>query len=259
MTLLMGDCLERMAEIADGSVDLIAADLPYGTTACKWDVVIPFDPLWEHYRRVLQPRGAVVLTASQPFTSMLVMSNREWFRYSRVWDHVTKTGFLNAKKAPMRGHQDVIVFARGSHTYNPQMIRRRPDEIARMRYKEDRRPGADRAYQADRRISRGRVESGEFKYPSSIIRISARDLSDEYRGLHPTQKPVALFEYLIRTYSNPGDLVLDNAMGSGTTILAAINTDRRAIGIERDPAIFATAERRIARHRASTPLFAEVS
>ena len=242
ITLMLGDCLERMGEIADGSVDLIAADLPYGTTACKWDVVIPFEPLWAHYRRVLKPRGAVVLTASQPFTSMLVMSNREWFRFDDVWDKVGTTGFLDARRRPLRRHEAVLVFSPiGKFTYNPLMrkgvFRKKGDST-----------GSD-CYGAHAPVA----TFNDQYFPTSIVEFSN---SDQVNKVHPTQKPVALFEYLLKTYSNPGDLVLDNTMGSATTLVAAINTDRRAIGIEKDEAIYATAERRIAAHQASMPLLA---
>jgi DNA modification methylase len=211
--LILGDCLQAMADIPDGSIDLILADLPYGTTACKWDVVIPFEPLWAHYRRVLKPRGAVVLTASQPFTSMLVMSNPKWFRYEWVWDRVNKyTGHLNAKKRPMRRHETVVNAAqRTAATYGAH------------------------------HTEKLRSSDGLSAMPGSVLRIKGHDK----KGVHPTQKPVALMEYLIRTYSHEGEMVLDNTMGSGTTGVACLNTGRRFLGIEKDPAIFAVADRRI--------------
>ncbi len=241
-TLLHGDCLDRMAEIADGSVDLIAADLPYGTTQCRWDSVIPFEPLWAHYRRALKPRGAVVLTACQPFTSMLVMSNRDWFRFDDVWEKSKPTGFLDCRRRPLRTHESVLVFSPAAFTYNPQMTPGIAHKTGRKR--------SNKKAEVYRGFSDLGVNVSEDYYPRSIV-----DFPGEQHPDHPTQKPVALMEYLIRTYSNPGDLVLDNAMGSGTTGVACLNTDRRFIGIEKDAAIFATASRRIAEARDSMPLF----
>jgi hypothetical protein len=239
--LILGDCLERMAEIEAGSVDLIAADLPYGTTACEWDTAIPFGPMWAAFKRVLKPRGAVVLTACQPFTSGLVLSNRKWFRQALVWEKTLATGFLDCRRKPMKNHEDVLVFAAGRTTYNPQMEPGEP-YVQRRR---SRSGGA--ALTSDPKILHGpseTVNSG-FRYPRSVMRFS----NANFRSCHPTQKPVALFEYLIRTYSNPGETVLDPTMGSGTTGVACITTGRRFIGIERDPAYFAVAERRIAEAR----------
>jgi DNA modification methylase len=241
--LLLGDCLERMGEIPDGSVDLIAADLPFGVTRCRWDSVIPLEPLWAHYRRVLKTDGAVALNAVQPFTSMLVMSNRRWFRYPLVWDKTTTTGYLDSKRRPLRVHEDLVVFAPKRTTYHPQKWKGPANHGGR--------PKADMVCAIHGAHAVVSPDKSGDKYPRSILRFPA--VSSTAR-VHPTQKPVILFEYLLKTYSNPGDLVLDNAMGSGTTLIAAINTGRRAIGIERDPAIFAVAERRIADHLAATPL-----
>jgi site-specific DNA-methyltransferase (adenine-specific) len=253
--LMLGDCLDVMGEIADGSIEGILADLPYGTTACKWDQVIPFEPLWAHYRRVLRPRGAVVLTASQPFTSMLVMSNREWFRYDLIWDKVCTSGFLNAKHSPMRSHESILVFGDSGGTYNPQMVERTSIELKRLNHTSTKVPNVHAKVYRDGllRWPQNRYDH-KLKYPASVLCLTSREGKD-VRGLHPTQKPVPLFEYLIRTYSNPGDVVLDNTMGSGTTGVACLNTDRSFIGIERDPTYFATAEARIDDVRAATPLF----
>jgi DNA modification methylase len=245
--LLLGDCLEKMGEIEAGSVDLIAADLPYGTTNCRWDSVIPFEPMWDHFRRVLKPCGAVVLTASQPFTSALVMSNPKWFRYEWAWDKVNRnTGALNAKKMPLKRHENILVFYRSASTYNPQYRPGKPYIAHRTNGH-----GAHTRYGRDA-DDRSTVNDGNY-YPSSVLEIPA-DLKIEM-GLHPTQKPVALFEYLIRTYSNEGETVLDPTFGSGTTGVACLNTNRRFIGIERDPSYFATATARIAAARAAHPLF----
>jgi hypothetical protein len=243
--LIEGDCLDVMGGIPDGSIDLIAADPPYGTTVCRWDVVIPFEPMWGHIHRILKPRGAVVLTASQPFTSMMVMSNPGWFRCRWVWDKVNRiTGFLDVKKRPLRVAEDVLVFSSGQSTYNPQMTPGKPYKTCHGK------PTGIYAAHA------GFVaEYGPWRYPTDILRISADRRAKEGRR-HPTQKPVALFEYLIRTYSNEGETVLDFCMGSGTTGVACLNTGRRFIGIESDPDHFCIASDRISAARAATPLFA---
>ena len=227
--LMLGDCLERMKEIPDGSVDLVLTDPPYGTTACKWDAVIPFEPMWAAVRRVLKPNGAVLFTASQPFTSALVMSNAKAFRYEWVWLK-PPSGNLNAKKMPMAGHESVLVFGYGPIRYQPQGLvrapfRRKANSVSRTQ-----------AYGAQ--TAKDYVQ--EFtNYPTTRL-----DFPKD-RGFHPTQKPVALMEYLIRTYTNEGETVLDFTMGSGTTGVACANTGRRFIGIERDETYFQIAKRRV--------------
>jgi site-specific DNA-methyltransferase (adenine-specific) len=236
--LRLGDCLEVMQTIADKSVDLILCDLPYGTTACKWDSVIPFEPLWAEYRRVIKENGAIVLTAAQPFTSALVMSNPEMFRYELIWEKSKAIGFLYAKKRPMACHENILVFSRGWTTYNPQ---KQPGEpYCRGMRKESTvevlRNGAT--------IKPSFVESKDgSRYPRSVHKAKNAEFDGKF---HPTQKPVALMEYLIRTYTNEGDTVLDNCMGSGTTGVASVNTGRKFVGIERDPTYFAIATNRIA-------------
>lgn len=229
--LIHGDCLEVMKSIPDGSVDLILCDLPYGTTACKWDSVIPFGPLWGQYSRIC--KGAIVLTAAQPFTSALVMSNTNGFRYSWVWDKANSTGFLNAKKQPLRQTEDILVFGR-SVTYNP---------IMEVRGKPRKKGGYIKGAGTENYGDFESVESFNNEYyPTNLLRISNAARKGK---MHPTQKPVALMEYLIRTYSNEGDIVLDNCMGSGTTGVACINTGRRFIGIEKDDGYFEVAKKRI--------------
>lgn len=233
--LMNGDCLEMMKYLADGSVDMVLCDLPYGTTQNKWDAVIPFDQLWAEYRRIGKPNCAFVLTAAQPFTSALVMSNPKEFKYQWVWDKVQPTGHLNAKKQPMRRHEDVVVFYAAQPTYNPQLTEGKA--IKRT------------AGVAPQSTNYGHFESvggdsGTTRQPTSIIQVSS-GRSPNARTVHPTQKPVALMEYLIRTYTNPGDTVLDNTMGSGTTGVACANTGREFIGIERDPEYFRIASERI--------------
>lgn len=228
--LYNGDCLEVMQSIPNQSVDLILCDLPYGTTRNKWDAVIPFDDLWATYRRVC--RGAIVLTAAQPFTSALVMSNPKDYRYSWVWVKSVATGFLNAKKQPLRKHEDVLVFSTRAAAYNPQMEETGNRKVSRRVGTKTTNYGA-----ADKET----FYDSSVRYPTTILEIPSRSEA----AVHPTQKPVALMEYLIRTYTNAGDTVMDNCMGSGTTGVACVNTDRSFIGIERDPDYFKIAQGRI--------------
>ena len=233
--LMNADCLQAMCVIPDGSVDMILCDLPYGTTQNKWDIVIPFDPLWREYWRVLKPNGVVVLTAAQPFTSALVMSQPETFKYQWVWEKSQAVGHLNAWKQPMRKHEDVLVFYAARGTYNPQ-ISDKPLE--------NQRPQTKRTKGTDNYGSHGLSVfrcPPDRSMPSSILKIA-----NVQKTVHPTQKPVALMEYLIRTYTNEGETVLDNCMGSGTTGVACKNTGRNFIGIERDPEYFRIASDRIA-------------
>lgn len=226
-----GDCLELMRNIPDGSVDMILCDLPYGTTACKWDTIIPFGPLWEQYWRVTKPNAAIVLTASQPFTTALIYSQMDYFKYCWVWNKVNRfTGALHANKRPMKAHEDVCIFYKKQPVYNKQYIMK--PKISGGRGKTD---FGEYVSGGPKRLEASRTGSnGEDVYhnPISIINIKA-DVKPEM-GLHPTQKPIALFEYLIKTYTNPSELILDNTSGSGTTAVAAHRTGRRSICIERD-------------------------
>ena len=237
--LMLGDCLERMAEIEPRSVDLVLTDPPYGTTACKWDAVIPFEPMWTHLRRVLKPNGAAVFTASQPFTSALVMSNPAQFRHAWVWNKVFAANVMQAKRQPLKTVEDVLVFSTGGKgpLYRPQMEKR--DKPIRAGGLNSNGAIPNMSGEAARAAVRAKVY--DEKYPTSVITFNVRD----GRGLHPTQKPVALMEYLIRTYTNEGEAVLDFTMGSGTTGVACANTSRRFIGIERDDTYFQIAKRRI--------------
>lgn len=239
--LHLGDCLQLMKAIPDGSVDMIMCDLPYGTTACSWDSVIPFEPLWAEYRRVLKLDGAMVLTCAQPFTSALISSNMRDFAYCWYWNKSKVTGFANAKKQPLRCVEEVAVFYRKKPTYNPQDLKPFGKTVNKGK------SAGGGTLQGDRVEGRaGGLRSGldyhqEFtNYPRQVLEIAS-----EGKTVHPTQKPVALMEYLIRTYTNEGELVLDNCMGSGTTGVAAINTGRRFIGMEQNPEYFAIAENRI--------------
>ena len=229
--LYHGDCLEVMRTLDAGSVDAVITDLPYGTTACKWDNVIPFAPMWEQVERVLNPHGAFVTTASQPFTSALVMSRPGWFRYAWVWEKSLATGYLNANRSPMKAHEDIAVFSMNGHTYNPQKRHGKPYRATSGAVGDAIRDKSVGGYVT--------VNDGE-RYPRSVLRFnSAKNTT------HPTQKPLALYEYLIRTYTNAGDVVLDFVMGSGTTGKAAVNTGRSFIGIELDAGYFEIARQRI--------------
>ena len=229
--LMHGDCLALMREIPTGSVDMILCDLPYGTTACCWDSVIPFAPLWEQYKRIAKPNAAIVLTGSQPFTSALIQSCIDLFRYELIWHKGYSTGYANANKIPMKGHENICIFYKKLPTYNPQGLQ--------VINKPARRGATDIALGANGLHSN--IYTQKFtNYPTSII-----STKKESRTVHPTQKPVALMEYLIRTYTNEGQTVLDNCMGSGTTGVACRNTNRKFIGIEQDAKYFAIAHERI--------------
>lgn len=232
------ECLEGMKKIPDKSVDMILCDLPYGTTACKWDTIIPFEPLWEQYERVIKDNGAIVLTASQPFTTKLITSNIEIFKYCWVWDKVRGVGHLNAKKQPMKSTEDVCVFYKKQSTYNPQMRYR--DKPRKSKNK-----NTQNVYGSSLEVFEGEIL--EKKYPVNLITISNSDMKGI--RIHPTQKPVALFEYLIKTYTNEGETVLDNCMGSGTTAIACMNTNRNFIGFELDKGYYEKSLERIEQHK----------
>jgi len=230
--LMQGDCLERMKEIPDGSVDMILADPPYGTTACKWDSIIPLEPMWEQLKRVIKPNGAIVMTASQPFTTVLINSNINNFKYSWVWEKEQGVNFQLAKRQPLKVHEDICVFYREQCLYIPQGLR--DCEIN----KSNKGKGGNLGHCASEAV-RGTYTQTKTGYPKSIQKFS-RD-----RGLHPTQKPVALMEYLIKTYTNENETVLDFTMGSGTTGVACRNTGRKFIGIELDDNYFDIAKQRV--------------
>ena len=224
--VICGDCLEVMKDIPDKSVDMILCDLPYGTTACKWDSIIPFEPLWEQYERIIKDNGAIVLTASQPFSSALVMSNPKMFKYEWVWDKKIPSGMSYARFQPMRQHEVILVFGRGKPTYNAQMTKRdKPIKSGGQKKLNSESTTLDK-YKVD-----GFKKTYDYKNPTTILPF------DKVRrgSVHPTQKPVALFEYLIKTYTNEGDLVLDNCAGSGTTGVACKNLNRNYILIEKEP------------------------
>ena len=219
-----GDCLELMKNIPDGSIDAVIADPPYGTTACKWDTVIPFEPMWEQLKRVIKPNGAIVLFGSQPFTSALVMSNPKMFKYEWVWDKVRGAGHLLAKKRPMMATENISVFCKTTPFYFPQMR-------DREKPRKSKNNGNTEVYNGDGKVFEGEVLNK--RYPINIITFSKSSQSDMTR--HPTQKPVALMEYLIKTYTNEGETVLDFTAGSGTTGVACQNLNRNFILIEKEP------------------------
>lgn len=232
--LWLGDTLEEMDLMEDNSVDMILCDLPYGTTACKWDTVIPFEPLWAAYRRVAKKNAAIVLTASQPFTSVMVCSNLRGFKYEVIWEKDKPSDFALAARRTMKYHESVLVFCEGKETYNPQMTKGEPNHSVGKGIRK-------RMNESGANTTKVTNKLDGWKHPKSVMRFNR-----ESAPVHPTQKPVALMEYLIRTYTNPGDLVLDNTMGSGTTGVACMNTGRRFIGIERDENYFAICKERIA-------------
>lgn len=218
---------------------MILCDLPYGTTACKWDTIIPFEYLWEQYKRILKKNGAVVLTASQPFTSLLVMSNIRWFKYEWIWEKNRGSNFATVKYMPMKEHENVLVFAEGKTKYNAIKQERAEGGQARAAYQINAsNTGKRDALNGLVGIDSGFID-GNLRVPRSIQKFNTEV------GLHPTQKPVLLFEYLIRTYTDEGDVVLDNCMGSGTTGVACKNLNRDFIGIELEPEYFQIAAERI--------------
>lgn len=212
---------------------MVLCDLPYGTTACRWDTIIPFEPLWAHYKRIIKEGGAIVLTASQPFTSALVMSNPSWFKYEWIWEKSKATGYLNAKKMPLMASESVLVFYKSPPTYNPQKTPGKP-------YNKGTAHRPTNVYGAQKETE-VKNDTGD-RYPRNIIYFRTAESEGK---LHPTQKPVSLFEYLIRTYTNQGDTVLDNCAGSGTTGIAARNLKRNFILIEKDPEYCEIAKKRL--------------
>lgn len=231
--LHQGDCLEIMKDIPTGSVDMILCDLPYGTTDCKWDSIIPLNELWKEYERIIKEDGVIVLTAAQPFTTQLINSNMKLFKYCWYWLKNTPTGFCFAKYQPMRKVEDVCVFYKKVPKYNPQGLVKIKNPKPKLRKEIERK---DWVY---RDTLNGKFTPQWTNYPNNVLEIKTE------RGYHPTQKPVPLFEYLIKTYTDEGMIVLDNCMGSGTTGVACINTNRKFIGIEMDEKYFKIAKSRI--------------
>jgi len=235
--IYQGDCLEVMKEIDDKSIDMILCDLPYGTTACKWDTVIPFEPLWEQYKRIIKDNGAIVLNCQQPFTSYLIISGIDIFRYTWAWNKNYAPNFMNANKMHTKNFEDIAVFYKSQPIYNPQKEQGIP-------YIDKRKPKERIVAEVygDKPYSKGKDASDGLRSPTGIINISGKS----NKNVHPTQKPVALFEYLIKTYTNEGDLVLDNCIGSGTTAVACKKLGRKFIGIEKETEYVKIAEQRLA-------------
>lgn len=239
--VILGDCLEVLPTLADGSIDMVLCDLPYGTTANKWDSIIDLPSLWAQYERVVKPTGAILLTASQPFTARLVMSNPALFKHEWVWIKNRGSNFANTVREPMKEHESVLMFSKGKWTYNKQMQERTGGGADRVKYNVAFESGSENYRQFE---GRKQNKLPELRVPSSWQKFNTEV------GLHPTQKPVALMEYLIKTYSNPGELILDNAFGSGTTGIAAQNLGREFIGIEEHAPYYDVAVERLVANKA---------
>lgn len=244
MKLIHGDCLEHMQTIPDNSIDMILCDLPYGTSACKWDEVIPMDKLWKHYNRLIKQDGSIVLFGGEPFSSKLRLSNPNLYKYDWKWEKLSGANFLNAKYQPIKVHEDILVFGKGATSYsksvhmkyNPQMLKGKPyiQKSGKQKLEKGNSSVRSPIKQIVTDNSKGQ------RYPRSIIKFAK-----DKEKFHPTQKPIKLLEYLIKTYTNEGDTVLDNCMGSGSTGVACINTNRDFIGIEINEEFFKIAEKRI--------------
>ena len=234
------DCLVGMNDISDESIDMILCDLPYGTTKNKWDSIIDLDELWNHYNRIIKDNGAIVLTAQTPFDKVLGVSNLKMLKYEWIWEKTSATGHLNAKKMPMKAHENILVFYKKPPTYNPQKTTGHERKVSTAKHKRNSKNSSNYG-----ESSATTYDSTE-RYPRSVQLFST---DKQKSSLHPTQKPVALFEYLIRTYSNEGETVLDNCMGSGTTAVACMNTNRNYIGFELDKDYYELANERIINHK----------
>ena len=244
--LIQGDCLEKMKDISDGSIDLILTDPPYGTTACKWDSVIPLEPMWEQLKRIIKPNGAIVLFGGEPFSSALRMSNIKNYKYDWVWHKNMVSGIAQAKNKPIATHENIMVFSEGATVHASQSKRRMPynpqDLVRCNKTKRNHKHKDVKAGGVNQRPSHKPEYLQEFtNYPRTVL----SKFKSIRNGLHPTQKPVTLMEYLIKTYTNEGETVLDFTMGSGSTGVACLDTDRNFIGIELDPEYFKIAEKRI--------------
>lgn len=232
INLMLGDCLERMKEIPDGSVDMVLADPPYGTTRCKWDSIIPLEPMWEQLKRIIKPNGAIALFGSEPFSSALRMSNIAQFKYDWVWNKIKGGNFAILKYQPYKIHENISIFSKSTHNYYP----------IKTFQKERKGKVYSSSESAPLKYNDGKERTYKDKHPKSILEVSN---ANQKGKVHPTQKPVALMEYLIKTYTNEGETVLDFTMGSGTTGVAAKNLDRKFIGIEMDETYFEIAKKRI--------------
>lgn len=231
--LRLGDCLEIMPTLSDASIDAIIADIPFGTTQCKWDLVIPLEPMWKELKRITKKHSAIVLFGSQPFTGVLVVSNLPNFKYEIIWEKDKPSDFALATKRTMKYHENILIFCDGKETYNPQMVLGTPNHPVGCGIRKKANESG-----ANTKVVINKLDG--WKHPKSVIRFNR-----EPQPIHPTQKPVSLMEYLVKTYTNEGDMVLDFTMGSGTTGVACANLNRNFIGIEKDPSYFAIAQNRI--------------
>ena len=243
MQLIHADCLEAMKYIESKSIDMILCDLPYGTTACKWDVVIPFEPLWEQYKRIIKDRGAIVLFGNQPFTTLLIASNLGMFKYPLVWHKSRATYFAQAPYRFMQNHEDILVFSKGNTAENAKLRMNYYPQGLVDTYKLEAGGGIKATSFRPNRKERKPFIQTKTNYPRSILQFN-----NEGKTMHPTQKPIQLLEYLIKTYTVEGETVLDNCMGSGSTGVACLNTKRNFIGIEKDDKYFEIAKKRIEEH-----------
>lgn len=239
------DCLEGMKLIEERSIDMILCDLPYGTTKNKWDSIIPLEPLWDQYKRIIKENGAIVLTAVKPFSAQLILSNLQWFRYDLIWSKNKSTGFLNANRMPLRSHEEILVFYKKLPTYNPQKTTGHRPVNGYYRTSQSNGSNYGRVQVAEGNTDKGGQTT---RHPTSVWDIKVVNNDDPEKS-HPTQKPVELFEKLILTYTNAGDTVLDNCMGSGTTAIACLNTGRNYIGFETEEKYIKSIEERLARHK----------
>lgn len=249
------DCLEGMKRIPDKSIDCIVCDLPYGTTRCKWDNIIPFDRLWEQYKRIVKANGAIVLFAGEPFTSLLICSNLSKFREKLTWQKHKPSNIGNAKYMHLKYSEDIVVFSNGKCTYNPQMQKRVSDRVRQAQkgnskqWRTNRKDTQEVSFATQYEPRDWHSFNADLKYPSNVITIPSVVSNSKEKVPHPTQKPVALLEYLIKTYSNEGETILDNCMGSGTTAIACMNTGRNYIGFELDKEYYDLSIKRIKEYK----------
>ena len=249
-SIVNADCLEAMKLIADKSIDAIICDLPYGVTALAWDLVIPFDLLWEQYKRIIKPNGAICLFGGQPFSSALVMSNPQWFKYEWIWEKEQSTMPMNAPYQPKKVTETILIFSGSAATFSKQsQMKYYPQMEEGKPYKSGFRGSGKMKFHTA--PAKGYKQNNGTRYPKNIIKV------DTQRGKHPTQKPVKLIEYLIKTYSLEGELILDNTSGSGTLAIACINTNRDYICIEKDPQHFQTSCDRVTNHDPNAPIKAK--
>lgn len=242
--IYLGNCLELMPYIKSKSIDLIVADLPYGTTnRNKWDIIIPFDKLWEQYERIIKNNGAILLFADEPFTSELILSNRPLFKQRITWDKDRGSGFLNAKKMLMKQTEDVVLFYKKLPTYNPQMLKAQPDRIRPNSVKGENK---SMNYGEVKELKHSEDYNNTLRFPTNLIKFSSMTKEcNNLNRMHPTQKPIELLEFLIKTYSNENEIILDNTCGVGSSLIAAINTKRKYIGIEQEQKYFDLSVERI--------------